>query len=161
MCFTAVSAVGSFLRRVSIRLRKLPPNVFPCRKRSPSLSRVHWYELPMRVSCLPSKDFVATHVVIEALLRVTVILIYLKPYKIDMFLLLRYSSFAAWTSLVFAFFHCLKLSFLSWLHLSRSYFLPLIQDSLSFLLSSLRLSGSCSLPPWKALFPFFIALVSF
>jgi hypothetical protein len=25
----------------------------------------------------------------------------------------------------------------------------------------LRLSGSCSLPPWKALFPFFIALVSF
>jgi hypothetical protein len=36
MCFKAVSAVGSVLRRVSIRLKKLPPNVFPGRKRSPS-----------------------------------------------------------------------------------------------------------------------------
>jgi hypothetical protein len=43
MCFTSVSTVGSALRGMSIHVRKLPPNMFQGRKRSPSftLSRVH------------------------------------------------------------------------------------------------------------------------
>jgi hypothetical protein len=54
VCFTAVSAVGSVLRRVSIRLKKLPSNAFPGRKRSPSLTVCRAFS---GMSCLCGSPF--------------------------------------------------------------------------------------------------------